>query len=281
MKPLTTHSLFGHSFRQTGLTLIELMISMLIGIFLLSGLSYIFSSVSSTYKAQSNLVQLQNNQIQALNILTNLIQSAGYYPNAVGQTQTAAFPAFAYSSLPNQIVLINSPVISPSPTLAISFNAMETIFGGSLYSNGPDTLSIRSTGPTLANSGLCNGATPCPLDCTGTPIINAIATSVLTVSNGYLLCSTTFHPTSPSTISWQNWQVLVSDITSMNIWYGIDPSHTGTAMQYLTAAQMSSANWTEVVNVRVTFTFNNPLNNSATAITTTKVIGIMGALSGA
>lgn len=258
--------------RQCGMTLIEVLIAMLIGIFLLFGLTDIFSSMIKSYKAQTQLVQLQNNQTLALNVIGNIIQSAGYFPNPLTTAPSAGMPAETPPALPTTIVAQPSQTIGTTPNLSVTFNSLESVFGGSLYANGPDTVMVRAAGPTV-----CTGSTPCPMDCTGNPITNALTVSALTVSNGYLLCSTSSTPLgSTSWGHWQNWQILLSGVNSMNVWYGVK---TGTTMQYLTAANMLSANWSEVVSIRVTLAFSNPLN-SANPISFTRVFGLMGSLQG-
>jgi type IV pilus assembly protein PilW len=64
---------------QAGMTLIEIMISLLIGFFLLAGVLQIFSASQQTYRMQSNLSRLQENGRFALDFLAHDIRMAGYW----------------------------------------------------------------------------------------------------------------------------------------------------------------------------------------------------------
>jgi type IV pilus assembly protein PilW len=63
---------------QRGLTLIELMIALLIGVFLTAGLIQIFISAKQSYRLQENISRLQENGRFAMDFLTKGIRMAGY-----------------------------------------------------------------------------------------------------------------------------------------------------------------------------------------------------------
>ena len=264
LRPGSYHSLI----RQRGFSLVELMISLTIGLFMLAGMATIFSSTQISYTAQNNLTQLQDNEILAMNILGNVLQSTGYFPayNTSNQLQSqiAALPALAAgSALPATIALQTPISFSTTPTLTLNFSAAQSLYGGSLYSSGPDAIAIRSMGA---------------MDCTGNTTANTVIVSIFTVnqSNNYLLCSTY----NQSTSTQSNWQVLVTGVNSMSLLYGLDPNATGSATEYVTAANV--ANWSNVISVRVSINFVNPLYNAsaplgqAATVTFSRVIGIMG-----
>ena len=75
---------------QKGLTLVELMISMVIGLLLLGGISQIYMSSRQTYRMQDNLSRIQENARFAMGVLTQEIRMAGYQgcPN-MGKTAPA------------------------------------------------------------------------------------------------------------------------------------------------------------------------------------------------
>ncbi len=64
---------------QTGLTLIEIMIALLIGAFLLGGVMQIFINSRQTYRMQENLSRLQENGRFAMEFLAKDIRMAGYW----------------------------------------------------------------------------------------------------------------------------------------------------------------------------------------------------------
>jgi len=63
---------------QTGLSLIEIMISLLIGAFLLGGVLQIFIGSKQTYRMQQNMSRLQENGRFAMDFLAKDIRMAGY-----------------------------------------------------------------------------------------------------------------------------------------------------------------------------------------------------------
>lgn len=319
---------------QAGASLVEMLISLTIGLFLLSGIVGMFYGVKQTYQEQSVLAQLQNNQQLALNIINTVFQTAGYYQTkftatsgAAGQTTinttnttglvnnalitgtgipantvvstfvnnasvTISNPLTASASgiytliltpaqalpapsstvtLPTAIISQSNAVMSTVPTLSISFAAGQGVYGGSLYSSGPDTIAIRSEGA---------------MDCTGNVTQNTPIISVFTVYNNQLLCAIY----NQSSQTQGNWNILVTGVSSMSLLYGINlnPAQNGAPiqLQYVTAAgmQANSYSWSSVVSVRVNLQFVNPLYNAAAlqgqlpTISFIRVVGIMGAL---
>lgn len=68
---------------QRGLSLVELMVSITIGLFLLLGLGTIFVSINQTSRLRQGLSALQNNERMAMTFLETSIHNAGYYPDPV------------------------------------------------------------------------------------------------------------------------------------------------------------------------------------------------------
>lgn len=64
--------------RQSGLTLIEIMVALLIGAFLLAGVIQIFIVNKQTYRVQENLSRMQENGRFALDYLNRYVRLAGY-----------------------------------------------------------------------------------------------------------------------------------------------------------------------------------------------------------
>jgi len=64
---------------QQGMTLIEIMIAMLLGSVLLTGVIQIFTSSNKTYRLQENMSRLQENGRFAMSFLTQDIRQLGYF----------------------------------------------------------------------------------------------------------------------------------------------------------------------------------------------------------
>ena len=83
--------------------MIEIMISLSIALFLMTGLFSLFLSTKQNSVAQSALSQLQDDQRMAMNLLAIIIQQAGYFPNPQTATLATAFPVDATDGAPQQI----------------------------------------------------------------------------------------------------------------------------------------------------------------------------------
>ncbi len=74
---------------------------------------------------------------------------------------------------------------------------------------------------------------------------------------------------------------LVSGIQSLKILYGVKTDFTadnGAVDSYLKASEMTAANWNNVISVKVTLTFLNPLAgqpNQPATIAFQRVVGVM------
>ena len=75
-----------------GFTLVELMVSMSIGMVILAGVTTTFMSQTRIYNAQEQINEMQQNARGALDIITREVKMAGYNPNG------ASFVGVTYSS---------------------------------------------------------------------------------------------------------------------------------------------------------------------------------------
>ena len=67
--------------RARGFTLVELMVTVAIALFLIGGLLTIIQNVRNRYTDQQALAQLQDQQRFAMGIITDIVQQAGYFPD--------------------------------------------------------------------------------------------------------------------------------------------------------------------------------------------------------
>ena len=65
--------------KQMGITLIELMIAMVLGLFIMGGVSELFINSKQVYRVQENQSRLQENARFAMNFITNDIRMAGFF----------------------------------------------------------------------------------------------------------------------------------------------------------------------------------------------------------
>ncbi|HTP37943.1 MAG TPA: prepilin-type N-terminal cleavage/methylation domain-containing protein [Steroidobacteraceae bacterium] len=216
--------------QQQGFTLIELLVAVLIGLFLLGGLLTIVQDNRRTFGNQSQLSQLQDNERLALTIIGDIVQESGYFPDPTIHLASDDLPA------------------------AAPFAAGQSIYGTTAA--GGDTLYARFV--TAPGDGIINcsgGSNP------STSGANSSYTNVFSVSGGQLLCS--MNGTSYTLVGSPSALGNLLDIKSLNVMYGVKTNAAASGNNvddYLTATQVTAGNyWGNVISVRVTLSFSNPL----------------------
>lgn len=230
--------------RQSGLGLVELLVAVTIGLFILLGLTSLFLNMKQAFTSQDQLAQLQDNERLALTILTTTIQSAGYFPDPLANTAATNLPAATGSAYG-------------------AFAAGQGVVGLTGASGSSDTITSRYM--TTSGDGI--------MDCLGnvnpaaTPAVKKLVMNTFTVSaNNELLCSNDGGTTNTP---------LVGGIKSLQVLYGVDTLGDGQALQYLDAATITTkAWWPQARTARVTVNLINPFLSSTT-IGWTQVINLM------
>jgi len=140
-------------YQQRGMTLIEIMISLLIGTFLIGGIIQIFLTTNQTYRTQENLSRMQENGRFAMEFLTKDIRMAGY--NGCG-TKNATLANTLNNSATSWEINFNQPIQGfndVASTLSI-FNRAPIAGTDAitiLSANGDDACVIASHNPTAAS----------------------------------------------------------------------------------------------------------------------------------
>lgn len=215
---------------QRGFTLVELMVTVAIALFLLGGLLTILQNVRATYNNQQLLAQLQDQQRFAMTVLTDVIQAGGYFPDPIGMTAGSALPA------------------------AGAYQVGQAFTG--TQGGGPDSIGVRYVTANGDGVILCDGSSNLGPG-------NQLYTNVFTVVPpgggvpGQLLCTLNGNPA----------LALVSGVQGLTIYYGVkrNPAITDYNVDtYLTANQMLQAgpngnDWLNISSVRIILTFTNPL----------------------
>jgi type IV pilus assembly protein PilW len=234
--------------RQRGLTLIELLVSMAIAVFLLGGLLTIVGNTRRAFAAQNVMAQLQDNQRLAMTLIGDVIQEAGFFPDPTTNTSGAILPVIAGTF--------------PTAGQAIT---------GTYLAGTPDTITVRFATTKTEGAINCTGGTSTTAN---PPVVYINRFSVDTVNNN-LVCTLTTNGVAAPAVP------LVSGVQSLSILYGVTTNTAlgnGAVDTYLRADQMTAANWTNVVTVKVTVTFLNPLAgqpNQPATIPFQRVVGVM------
>jgi type IV pilus assembly protein PilW len=241
----------GTSRADRGFTLIELMIALLIGIFLLGALLTIVQTNRTVFGDQNKMAQLQDGERMAMTMMSDVIQSAGYFPQ----------PYQPYNN-----------TLTGSLSATGPYAAGQAFFGTYSAAIPGDSISIRYM--TASGDGILN--------CSGLPntsgsnvlYVNTFQVQTIAPGNSQLTCTVT-----PGGQQYN----LVSGVTNMSLLYGVKGNAAATgnsADTYMNANQVTAAGlWGNVISVMVQLTFNNPMYapnlTQPQSIVVQRVIGVM------
>jgi type IV pilus assembly protein PilW len=205
---------------QSGFTLIEIMVAVTIGLFIVLALTGVFINMKSAFTTQDKLSELQDNERLVLTVLTTTIESAGYFPDPLLSTAAANLPLGGAFTVDGQGIVGTTGTAPASDTLTTQYRS--------------------ASGDGLVD---CLGQT-------NTSGSKATFTNVFSVSaNNELMCAASGGtPTA-----------LVSNVSAFSVLYGTDTSASGNADRYLTASAVTSGGlWAQVRTARITIKFLNP-----------------------
>lgn len=228
---------------QRGFTLVELMIAVVIGLFLVGGLLTLVQAMKRTSVSQSGLSQLQENERMAMSLMTDVIQSTGYFNDPVSNTAASVFPVSAPFTVAGQSIFGLGAYGAAAPGNSVTVRYLTAGTGATT----PDNVINCSGGTnaaaaTFVNKFSVNAATG-NLECQLTVIVGGVST-VTTVP-------------------------LINGLYDMQILYGVQ-TNTGVSNNsidcYLDATAV--ANWNAVKTVKVQLVFVNPMYGNSPGQTT-------------
>jgi type IV pilus assembly protein PilW len=238
------------SIAQRGFTLVELMIALLIALFLIGGLVTLVGAMKITFANQNGLSQLQESERMAMTLMTDVIESTGYFPNPLINAATSSFPVTGAFTFAGQALVGTGTYADQTP--------------------GGQTITVRYL--TAGNDNVIN--------CTGNTS-NVAASFVNTFSidaNGNLNCTLILNGVAQAPIP------LISGLNSMQIHYGVQTNaalSNNSVDTYLDANAVAAGNyWSNVKSVKITLTLVNPLSGQSgqanvPSITFTRVLDVM------
>ena len=121
--------------KQRGSGLIEMLVSMAIGLILVLGISLVFVSVNKIHKDRQGLSNLQNSQRLAMSFISSAIYNAGYYPNPLAVSPIASNQALVGTESGTSDTL-TIRFVAPSGTSVTPFQGCTAaLTPGNVYSN--------------------------------------------------------------------------------------------------------------------------------------------------
>ena len=245
--------------RQRGLTLIELLVSMAIAVFLLGGLLTIVGNTRRVFGAQNLMAQLQDNQRLAMTLIGDVIQEAGYFPDPTANVSTTVLPVAGTFLTAGQALTGTYAAALPGDTVTVRF------------ATAPNDGVIHCLGGTNQTAV----GTP-PLVYVNAFSIDAFGNFICTLTVNGVQTAATLVPRATNSSG-----VVNSGIQRIRILYGVTTNTAagnGAVDTYLRADQMTAVNWMNVVSAKVTLRFFNPLTGQPgqpNTIDFERVIGVM------
>jgi type IV pilus assembly protein PilW len=245
--------------RQRGFTLIEILVALFVGLFLLAGLFTILQTTRRTSTNQTGLTLLQDEQRMAMSMLNDVVQNAGYFDTNTYQTAQTAWPAAVTVNLTGTSLASGQPLTGTHTSTAVA-----DVLVARYATNG--TGSANSDG--IIN---CIGGT----STTATTYLNTFFIAQPTAGTYALYCTADGIQADGA--------LLVNGVKNLQVWYGVTTqAGTNNVDTYKTASQMAAADWSNTTSVRVTLTFVNPLYAAAQStqqpqyVYFTRVIALQG-----
>jgi type IV pilus assembly protein PilW len=243
--------------RTRGYSLVELMVAITIALFLMGGALLMVQHTRNAFKAQNQLSQLQESERMAMALITDVIQSAGYYPNphTFTDAQTLVSPSFAAPGAPNIASIPDATAIGDPITVRYAAG-----LGDNVYNCRGDQNTAAGPFDTWENTFSVVPADPAP---DGTPQFK-LQCALWSLSTNSIVKSP-----------------LVAGVQNMTILYGVNTTGAGSsscADRYKATKDMLPADWSNICSVKVTLTFANPLNPKGgikPTINFTRVIAVM------
>ncbi len=266
---------------ESGLTIVEMLVAMLIATILLAGLVTIFASMRNSFSTTRSLNQLVNQQQFASMVLTNAISSAGYYP-ATNRTIRGQFP-----TTDDAFPVVSTTVGGKSVDFSTAGQFVYGTGGTSMTDN--DVVAVRM---------INNSASQGPFDCLGSAgggTGNLYSVFWVDTSKNQLMCATnTFSSGQPLL----GGHLLrgpglptgkYGGIKYLSAAYGVDTNRDGSVDRFMSADALNSAAdqvcpdvktgtgnssscWPYVRSVRFTLGFMTALNNASSPVYVTRTV---------
>jgi type IV pilus assembly protein PilW len=237
-----------------GFTLLELMIAMTIGLFLAGALITVVQTNKRVFSNQNQLEQMQDSQRMAMTLMTDVIQSSGYFPqpwvNTLGNTLVAG-GAFANS----QAITGVYNAAAPGDTISVR------------YMTAPQDGILNCSG--LSNTNPVGGA-------------NILYVNTFAVVPGVPAGQPSQLQCTDQTGTPYN---LASGVTNLSVLYGVKTNAAAPGNNvdtYMNATQVTGPPnyWQNVISVQISLSFTNPLYigpnlGQAQTITIQRVVDVM------
>jgi len=231
MKPNRAAS-FPRRAASRGVTLVELMVAITIGLLLVVVIAQLFLGSRQTFATSDDVSRMQDNIRFSQQLLTRTIHLAGY------KSQANSVTSNVFASAPP----LDAPLPLPTGTTSDAINIR---FQGS---------GTKTSAANCQNAPPCTGADGTIVDCLGVRIdAGIIAVNTFTIGVG----------ASGRNALFCNGVEIVPNVVNMQILYGEDLNGDLVADRYV-GPEVTAGNTGNVVSVRVALLFETPTESSKT-----------------
>lgn len=202
-------------FKQSGLSLIELMIAMVIGLVLMLGVSQVFLSTRNVYSNQDAISRLQETGRLAMEFMARDTRMAGYTGCASASASATTFFKRTSSAtvfnrldvgvegLNNTASVATAYALSPVPVNGSDVLVIRSAYGSGVAvtaTNAGTSISVDASSPTAVEAGACAaGANRVSGICPGDTVVisdcaKATVFTVSSIADGGTITATTVIP---------------------------------------------------------------------------------------
>lgn len=243
---------------QKGLSLIELMISMALGLLVILAVTYVFAGSRTNYRHQESLSAVQESGRIALETLTRDIRMAGY-PGCGNLT----FLRHLSAGFSNDTALTGTPAAGAAVPDTISVTRGSANLTSLVSMPATTQLQLASF---AALGGAAVGSQLLVTDCayTETLLVSGVATDLVTATlplgrqystGSFVMRLETVAYTVAGNELLRNGQAVAGGVTNMKIFYGVDSDADRSADSYVSdPGALVPVGWPSVVSVRVNLT---------------------------
>ncbi len=220
---------------QKGITLVEILVALAVGILLTAGMIQIFVSNRQAYRVQDGVSRLQENGRFAMTFMRQYISLAGYQADPSAAQRTVFPPDNPIGGFPNVFALPG-----------------QIIDGTDDNVNG-DSINFRYEGDGDGAIRDCLGGNP--------PGAGQFVVSSFNLSADNELQCMSFNPAGAAVVQTQP---LIDNVENLQILYGIANPNNASAQSYLPAANVAADRWDDIVSVRVSLLLRSAEDNLTT-----------------
>lgn len=221
----------------TGFSLLELMVAMMVGLFLMGGMFSFYQSTKNANASRQQLAQIEDIGRNAIYELTRIIQHAGYR----GEHDIASSIVFITGAVSPHSCSGNG--VTSTQTNVANASLLGSTTDGLLAAN--DQVGVAYSADSILNQD-CSGLT-LPSDC---EVGSALESGAAQIYNTFSVADVSGVPHLQCASSLSSARIpLVPGIERMQFNYGVDANSDGIVDQYQKASQVSQ--WSSVIAVRV------------------------------